>query len=141
MGAALGAARDVQPPAFWQMRGKATPLRKRAPKWLVAAQIVETSRVYAREVGAIEPEWALGVNPDLLKRHYYEPRWNARRGQAVAFERITLYGLTLADKRPVHYGPLAPAESRELMIRDGLVAGNFRLFPPYSTRPSAGFSQ
>jgi ATP-dependent helicase HrpA len=104
---------------------------RKPPKWLVAAEIVETSRVYAREVGAIDPEWALGVNPDLLKRHYYEPRWNARRGQAVAFERITLYGLTLADKRPVHYGPLAPAESRELMIRDGLVAGNFRLFPPF----------
>ncbi|MCB1705958.1 MAG: ATP-dependent RNA helicase HrpA [Halioglobus sp.] len=104
---------------------------RKSPKWLVAAEIVETSRVFAREVGAIEPQWALGINPDLLKHHYYEPRWQARRGQVVASERISLYGLTLADKRVVHYGPLAPAESRELMIREGLVAGNFRQYPKF----------
>ena len=104
---------------------------RKPPKWLVAAEIVETSRVFAREVGAIEPEWALGINPDLLKHHYYEPRWQSRRGQVVASERISLYGLTLADKRVVHYGPLAPAESRELMIREGLVAGNFRQYPKF----------
>ncbi|MBK6738535.1 MAG: ATP-dependent RNA helicase HrpA [Haliea sp.] len=104
---------------------------RKSPKWLVAAEIVETSRVFAREVGAIEPEWALGVNPDLLKRHYYEPRWQSRRGQVVAYERISLYGLTLADKRVVHYGPLAPAECRELMIREGLVTGNVRPLPAF----------
>ena len=97
----------------------------------MAAEIVETSRVFARQVAAIDPAWALGINPDLLKHHYYEPRWQSRRGQVVAYERISLYGLTLADKRVVHYGPLAPAESRELMIRDGLVAGNFRQFPQF----------
>jgi ATP-dependent helicase HrpA len=104
---------------------------RKSPKWLVAADIVETSRVYAREVAAIDPEWALDVNPALLKRHYYQPRWQSQRGQAVAYERITLYGLTLADKRVVHYGPIAPVESRELMIREGLVAGNFRQFPKF----------
>jgi ATP-dependent helicase HrpA len=104
---------------------------KKPPRWLVAAQIVETSRVYAREVGAIDPEWALCVNPGLLKRHYYEPRWHARRGQAVAWERVALYGLTLTDRRPVHYGPLAPAESRELLIREGLVAGNWHRPPEF----------
>ncbi|MCB1687760.1 MAG: ATP-dependent RNA helicase HrpA [Halioglobus sp.] len=106
-------------------------LARKSPKWLVAAEIVETSRVFAREVGAIEPEWALGINPDLLKRHYYEPRWQSRRGQVVAYERISLYGLILADKRVVHYGPLAPAESRALMIREGLVAGRFRQYPKF----------
>jgi len=104
---------------------------RKSPKWLVAAEIVETSRVYAREVGAIDPGWALGINPDLLKHHYYEPRWQSRRGQVVAYERVSLYGLTLIDKRVVHYGPLARAESRELMIREGLVAGNFRPLPKF----------
>jgi ATP-dependent RNA helicase HrpA len=104
---------------------------RKSPKWLVAAEIVETSRVFARDVGAIEPEWALGINPVLLKRHYYEPRWQSRRGQVVAYERISLYGLILADKRVVHYGPLARAESRELMIREGLVAGKFRQYPKF----------
>lgn len=104
---------------------------RKTPKWLVAAEIVETSQVFAREVGAIEPDWALGINPDLLKRHYYEPRWQSRRGQVVAYERISLYGLVLADKRVVHYGPLARAESRELLIREGLVAGKFRQYPAF----------
>jgi len=104
--------------------------RKR-PKWLVAAEIVETSRVFAREVAAIDPEWAIGINPDLLKRQYYQPRWQPRSGRVMAYERIVLYGLTLADKRPVHYGPIAPAEAREILIRDGLVACNMRPFPDF----------
>ena len=102
---------------------------RKSPGWLVAAEIVETSRVFAREVAAIDPQWALGINPDLLKRHYYQPRWHSRRGQVVAYERVSLYGLTLADKRVVHYGPLAPEESRSALIREGLVAGNYR-HPP-----------
>jgi ATP-dependent helicase HrpA len=104
---------------------------KKLPKWLVAAEIVETSRVFAREVGAIDAEWALGINPGLLKHHYYEPRWQSRRGQVVASERISLYGLTLVDKRTVHYGPLDSAHSRELMIREGLIAGNFHPYPAF----------
>ncbi|MAT95342.1 MAG: ATP-dependent RNA helicase HrpA [Halioglobus sp.] len=104
---------------------------RKSHKWLVAAEIVETTRVYAREVAAIDPGWALQVNPRLLKRHYYQPRWQARTGRVVAYERATLYGLTLADKRSVHYGPIAPQESRQLMIREGLVAGNYRQPPPF----------
>ena len=104
---------------------------RKPPKWIVAAEVVETSGVYAREVGAIEPEWALDTNPELLRRHYYQPRWQSRSGRVMAYERITLYGLTLIDKRPVHYGPIAPLEARELLIREGLVAGKLR--------PSPGF--
>jgi ATP-dependent helicase HrpA len=104
---------------------------RKSPKWLVAAEIVETSHVFAREVGAIDPAWALAINPDLLKHHYYQPRWHSRRGQVVAYERVNLYGLTLVDKRVVHYGPISVAESRELMIREGLVPGNFRQFPKF----------
>jgi ATP-dependent helicase HrpA len=104
---------------------------RKPPKWLVAGEVVETSGVYAREVGAIEPGWALDINPELLRRRYYQPRWQARSGRAMAYLRITLYGLTLVDKQSVHYGPIAPAEARELMIRDGLVSCNMRPFPTF----------
>ncbi|TXS92688.1 ATP-dependent RNA helicase HrpA [Parahaliea maris] len=103
-------------------------LARKKPRWLVAAEIVETSSVFARVVGGIDPLWALEINPDLLKHHYYQPRWQARSGRAMAYERISLYGLTLADKRSVHYGPINPPEARELLIREGLVAG--KLQPP-----------
>jgi len=106
-------------------------LARKPPRWLVAAEIVETSGVYAREVGAIEPEWALDINPALLRRHYYEPRWQTRSGRAMAYERTTLYGLTLTDKRPVHYGPIAPVEARELLIREGLIGGRLRPLPAF----------
>jgi ATP-dependent helicase HrpA len=104
---------------------------RKSPKWLVAAETVETTGVFAREVAAIDPAWALSINPDLLKYHHYQPRWHSRRGQVVASERVTLYGLTLADKRVAHYGPIAPAESRELMIREGLIPGNMRQPPTF----------
>jgi ATP-dependent helicase HrpA len=104
---------------------------RKPPKWLVAAEVVETSGVYAREVGAIDPEWALDINPGLLRRHYSEPRWQARSGRVMACERITLYGLTLVDRRSVHYGPIAPVEARELLIREGLVACKLHPFPPF----------
>lgn len=108
-----------------------SPLSRKPPKWLVAAEIVETTRVYARCVGAIEPEWIVGVNPALLKRHFYEPRWQARSGRVMAYERLTLYGLTVSDRRSVHYGPVAPRESRELLIREGLIAGRYRQPPDF----------
>ncbi|MDZ7784801.1 MAG: ATP-dependent RNA helicase HrpA [Halioglobus sp.] len=108
-----------------------SPQARRGHKWLVAAEIVETSRVYAREVGAIEPRWVLDLNPPALRRHYYEPHWRARTGRVMAFERTALYGLTLADRRLVHYGPLAPADSRALLIRQGLVAGVFHKYPDF----------
>jgi len=104
--------------------------RKR-PKWLVAAEIVETSRVFARTVAAIDPAWTVDINPSLIKRHYYQPRWQPRSGRVMVYERLTLYGLAVADKRSVHYGPIAPAESRELLIREGLVAGRYRQYPAF----------
>lgn len=104
---------------------------KKRPKWLVAAEIVETSKVYARQVARIDPAWVLDINPDLLKKHYYQPRWQARTGRVVAYQRTALYGLTVADKQSVHYGPIAPVASRELLIREGLVAGNCRPRPGF----------
>jgi ATP-dependent RNA helicase HrpA len=104
---------------------------KKRPKWLVAAEIVETSRVFARTVAAIDPQWVIGINPALLKHHYYQPRWQSRSGRVMAYERLSLYGLTVSDKRSVHYGPIEPAESRELLIREGLIAGKYRQHPPF----------
>jgi ATP-dependent helicase HrpA len=104
---------------------------KKPPKWIVAAEVVETTKVYARTVAAIDPEWVLTINPDLLKHHYYEPRWQAREGRVMATERISLYGLTVADKRAVHYGQINPVESRELLIREGLVAAKFHSPPAF----------
>ncbi len=106
-------------------------LARKRPRWLVAAEIVETSNVFAREVASIDPEWTLDINPALLKHHYYEPRWNPRGGRVNAYERVTLYGLTVADKRRVHYGPIAPRESREILIREGLVAGRLSSPPGF----------
>ena len=104
---------------------------RKNPPWILAAEVVETSKVFARTVAAIQPDWVLALKPALLKRHYSEPHWRSRRGQVVALERVVLYGLTLADGRPVHYGPQAPRESRELMIREGLVPGRWHNYPPF----------
>ena len=94
---------------------------KKKPKWLLAAEIVETSRIFARTVAKIEPQWILGINDSLLKKHYYEPHWQMRSGRVMAFERISLYGLIVSDKHKVHYGPIDSEESRRIMIRSALV--------------------
>ena len=70
---------------------------KKPPKWLVAAELVETSQVFARQCAAIEPSWLLETNPALLKRHHYEPVWNARSSRVMVKERVSLFGLTISD--------------------------------------------
>ena len=98
-------------------------LQKKAGKWLVAAELAETSRLFARCVARVNPEWVEQIGEHLIRRSYSEPHWEKKAMQVVAFERTTLYGLTLQAKRRVHYGPLDPAASREIFIREGLVAG------------------
>ena len=97
---------------------------KKPPPWLVAGEIVETTQVYARQCGAIEPDWLLRVNPRVLKRSHYEPAWQRRSGRVMAKERVTLYGLTISDGRRVHFGDIDVKTSREIFIRDALVTGN-----------------
>ena len=97
---------------------------KKPPPWLVAGEIVETNQVYARQCGAIEPDWLLRVNPRVLKRSHYEPAWQRRSGRVMAKERITLYGLTISDGRRVNFGDIDAKTSREIFIRDALVTGN-----------------
>jgi ATP-dependent RNA helicase HrpA len=104
---------------------------RRKPAWIVAAEVVETSQVFARQVAGIDPRWAADINPGLIKKHHSDPHWRARSGQVLAQERLSLYGLTLSDKNQVHYGQIDPVHSRELMISEGLVPGNFHRFPKF----------
>ena len=98
-------------------------LAARTPKWLMAGEITETRRVYARSVAAVEAAWIEAVAGHLLKRQHSEPHWSARRGEAVAYESVSLYGLPLAERRRVGYAATDPAASRALMVRDGLIRG------------------
>ncbi|SUA30358.1 ATP-dependent RNA helicase HrpA [Neisseria meningitidis] len=88
----------------------------------MAAELVETTRLYARDVAAIQPEWIEQEAPHLVRYHYFEPHWEQKRGEVVAGERVTLYGLTVLPRRPVSYGKVAPEEAREIFIRSALVA-------------------
>ncbi|MEM0953346.1 MAG: ATP-dependent RNA helicase HrpA [Pseudomonadota bacterium] len=104
--------------------------RKR-PRWALAAEIVETSQVFARCVAKIEPDWALDINPDLLKHHDYEPYWHMRSGRVMARRRTSLFGLVLADAQRIHYGPVNPTVARELLIRGALVEGRIKPAPEF----------
>ncbi|MBX3706631.1 MAG: ATP-dependent RNA helicase HrpA [Pseudomonadales bacterium] len=106
-------------------------LAGRTPRWLAAGEIVETSRIYARSVAVVEPGWIEEAAGHLLKRHYGEPHWSARRGEVVAAESVSLYGLRLAENRQVGYGRIDPALARLLMIREGLVPGAVTRPPPF----------
>ncbi len=100
----------------------ASALFKAKPKWVMAAELVETTKLYARDVAVIQPEWIEQEAPHLVRYHYFEPHWEQKRGEVVASERVTLYGLTVLPRRPVPYGKVAPEEAREIFIRSALVA-------------------
>jgi len=98
-----------------------SPLQKKAGKWIMAAEITETTRLFGRCVARIEDGWIEKVGAHLIKRQYFDPHWEKKAMQVAAWERTTLYGVVINPKRRIHYGPLAPAESREIFIRQGLV--------------------
>ena len=99
----------------------ASNLFKAKPKWVMAAELMETTKLYARDVAKINPEWIELEAPHLVKKHYFEPHWSKERGEVLASERVTLYGLTVMPRRLVSYGRIAPEEARELFIRGALV--------------------
>ncbi len=101
-------------------------LGKKRPQWLMTAELVETTKLYARMVAKIEPDWIEPLAGHLIKKNHFEPHWEKKRGQVVAYEQVTLYGLIVVGRRPVHYGPIEPALSRELFIREGLVRGEIQ---------------
>lgn len=94
------------------------------PKWLVAAELVETTRLYARCVGRIESQWLISTAAHLLKYNYSDAHWQSKSARVVAFERISLYGMTLSAGKRVNYGRINPAESKALFIRHALVDGD-----------------
>jgi ATP-dependent helicase HrpA len=98
-------------------------LAKKPPKWVLAAELVQTSRLYARCAAHVDPEWIEKVAGERVTKEYFEPRWDAERGEVVASERVTLYGLTLVPRRRVSFGRVDPAAAREVFIREALVPG------------------
>src|SRR5689334_1309555 len=101
-------------------------LTRKTPDWIVAAELVETSRLWARTVARIEPEWVEPLARHLVRRSYSEPHWEKKRGGAVALEKVTLYGVPLVTDRKVSYGRIDPAAARELFIRHALVEGDWQ---------------
>ncbi|MDD4882419.1 MAG: ATP-dependent RNA helicase HrpA, partial [Gallionellaceae bacterium] len=98
---------------------------KKKPKWLMAAEIVETRRVYARTLARIEPDWVEQAARHLLKISYSDPHWAKKPAHVAASMRATLYGLPVVNGRKVHYGPLDPVKAREIFIRSALVEGEY----------------
>ncbi len=100
-------------------------LFKSKPKWVVAGELVETTRLYARTVANIDPRWVERVAEHLVKREYAEPHWLRETANVVAFERVTLYGLPIVARRVVNYGPVDPKAAREVFIHAALVEGEY----------------
>lgn len=100
-------------------------LFKKQPRYVMAAELVETSKLWGRMVARIEPEWAEELAGDIVKRSYSEPHWERKRGAVMAFERVTLYGVPIVVQRKVSYGRIDPELSRELFIRRALVEGDW----------------
>ncbi len=101
-------------------------LFKKPPKWVMVAELVETSRLWGRIAAKIEPEWIEPLAPHLVKYHYSEPHWEKSQGAVMATEKVTLYGLPVVAGRPVNYGNIDPVLCRELFIRHALVEGDWQ---------------
>ncbi|MES2153435.1 MAG: ATP-dependent RNA helicase HrpA [Pseudomonadota bacterium] len=106
-------------------------LLKKPGKWIMAAELVDTTRLYARCVAQIQPEWIERVGAHLLKKSWGEPRWEKRAAQVSASERATLYGLVIYAQRRINYGQFNPFEAREIFIRDALVGGDYDTRAPF----------
>lgn len=94
------------------------------PKWIVAAELVETTRLYARNVARIESNWLINTAKHLLKHDYSDARWDSKSARVVALQRISLYGMTLVAGKRINFGPVNPVESKALFIRNALVDGD-----------------
>ncbi|MDP1558259.1 MAG: ATP-dependent RNA helicase HrpA [Nitrosomonas sp.] len=106
-------------------------LKKGKAKWVVAAALVETTKLYGRCVAKIDPSWLERIAGELCKKHYFDPHWEKQPAQVTACERVTLYGLTVVPKRRVNYGVINPKEAREIFIRSALVVGEYVTKAPF----------
>jgi ATP-dependent helicase HrpA len=114
---------------FWRHPG--AHLSKKPGRWLVAAELVETTRLFGRGLAAIEPQWIPGVAGHLLKKQLLEPHWEKKAAEVVALERATLYGIVVYSNRRVNFGLLDPAAAREIFIREALVQGDWETRLPF----------
>ncbi len=103
----------------------ASGIFKKQPKWIMAAELVETSKLWARVAAKIEPEWIEPLASHLLKRSYSEPHWEKKQAAVFAYEKVVLYGIPIVAKRKVNYGLIDPGLSREIFIRSALVEGDW----------------
>lgn len=99
-------------------------LFKKGPRWVVASELVQTTKLYARTVAKIEPQWIEPLAAHIVKRSHFDPHWSKEGGQAFAFERVSLFGLEIVSRKRVPLGPIDPKTARELFIHHGLVAGD-----------------
>ncbi len=104
-------------------------LAKKTPKWIMAAELIETAKLYAHTVAKIEPEWVIQTAEHLIKRQHFEPHYDSRSGQVMAYEKISLYGLIIIEKKIVSYNKIDPVESRNVFIRAALVEGQYGVHP------------
>jgi ATP-dependent helicase HrpA len=98
-------------------------LASKPPPWVLSATLLDTEKVWSLTNAAIEPDWAIAELPHLLARRHHDPHWSRAQGRVLGSEQISLFGLVLAPKKPVHYGALFPDESRMIFVRDALLAG------------------
>ncbi|MET8909676.1 ATP-dependent RNA helicase HrpA [Micromonospora sp. NPDC004551] len=101
-------------------------LFRKPPRWVMAAELVETSRLWGRVAGRVEPEWVEPLAQHLVKRSYSEPHWEKKQAAVMAYEKVTLYGIPIVTSRKVNFGRIDPALSRELFIRHALVEGDWQ---------------
>lgn len=114
-------------------------LFKAPPQWVMAGELAETTRLYARMVGPVQPKWIEDLAGHLVKRTYSEPFWDEASSSVIAYERVTLYGLEVVARRRRPYGPVDPAGARELFIHHGLVMGELRTQAPFMKHNRAVF--
>ncbi len=124
-------AKDAEKPEYQGARNArfnifpASGLFKKQPKWVMSAELVETSKLWARIVAKIQPEWVEPIAKHLIKRSYSEPHWSKKQAAVMGYEKVTLYGIPIVAKRLVNYGSVDPTLSREIFIRSALVEGDW----------------
>jgi ATP-dependent helicase HrpA len=106
-------------------------IAKKPPKWVLAAELTETTRLYARCAASIDPDWIEEVAGARVDKTYFDPHWDPARGEVVGAERVALYGLTLVPRRRISFGAVDPAAAREVFLREGLVAGELATRAPF----------
>ncbi|MBG6216674.1 ATP-dependent helicase HrpA [Arthrobacter sp. CAN_A6] len=116
-------------------------LFKKSPDWVMAAELVETSRLWARVAARFDPLWAEEVAPNLVKRSYSEPHWSRKSGSVMAYEKVTLYGVPIVPQRRINYGRVDPEVARELFIRHALVEGDWKTHHKFFARNTARLAE